>query len=302
VRAKNEQVADLLDRVADLLQAQGADAFRVRAYRGAADTARSWERPLTEVLAERGEKGLAELPAIGKSIAASIAEFLTTGGLGLLDRLESETAPDELFTTLPGIGGELSRRIHATLHVETLEELELAAHDGRLARVPGIGRRRERAIRAELAEVLARSGRRRALRTQRRKPCSRPSVEAILSVDEEYRSKAEAGKLRRIAPRRFNPTNARWLPILHTTREGWFLTALFSNSARAHELGKTHDWVVIRYQRDEDAGQCTVVTARGGRAVRGDGYNAPQRGKGHSRRRPAAAGRARRDRAGNRAV
>jgi hypothetical protein len=62
--------------------------------------------------------------------------------------------------------------------------------------------------------------------------------------------------------------------VLHAERDGWSFTALFSNTARAHELGKTQDWVVIFYSRDGDEGQCTVVTESRGplagrRVVRG---------------------------------
>jgi hypothetical protein len=92
-------------------------------------------------------------------------------------------------------------------------------------------------------------------------------VGLILEIDEEYRSKAEAGELRRIAPRRFNPEGERWLPILETERDGWEFTALYSNTARAHELGKTRDWVVIYFQRageDGEEDQCTVITAGSG--------------------------------------
>jgi hypothetical protein len=93
-------------------------------------------------------------------------------------------------------------------------------------------------------------------------------------VDEEYRSKAKAGQLKTITPKRFNPGNEQWLPILRTKKEGWSFTALFSNTARAHELGMTHDWVVLYYERDGRERQCTVVTATSGplngkRVVRG---------------------------------
>ena len=52
-------------------------------------------------------------------------------------------------------------------------------------------------------------------------------------------------KLATIAPRRFNPTGESWLPVLHTSRGDWHVTALYSNTARAHELGRTRDWVVL---------------------------------------------------------
>jgi hypothetical protein len=80
--------------------------------------------------------------------------------------------------------------------------------------------------------------------------------------------------LTRIAPRRFNPEGKAWLPIMHDEQDGWNLTALYSNTARAHELGATHDWVVIYYERDGSQSQATVVTPKSGplqgkRVVRG---------------------------------
>mgnify|MGYP001813896273 CR=1 FL=1 len=97
----------------------------------------------------------------------------------------------------------------------------------------------------------------------------------LLAVDAEYRSKAEAGELPTIAPKRFNPEQTAWLPILHAQRDDWHFTALYSNTARAHELGRTRDWVVIYFYEDHHReGQHTVVTETRGaligrRVVRG---------------------------------
>jgi len=147
--------------------------------------------------------------------------------------------------------------------------LEIAAHDGRLESVPGVGPRRAALIRASLAAMLGR--RARPPRVER--PES-PGVDVLLDVDREYRDKAAAGSLPRIAPRRFNPEKRAWLPILHAQRAPWHFTALYSNTARAHELGTTHDWVVVYFERDGHEDQCTVVTERTGpragrRVVRG---------------------------------
>jgi hypothetical protein len=275
---RNEEIADALERVADLLEAQSENPFRVRAWRAGARSVRESEAAVAALLAEGGREALDRLPAIGKSLAGAIAELVHTGRLRLLDRLEGEISPEDLFTTVPGIGEELARRIHAELHLETLEELELAAHDGRLSRVPGFGARRVRAVREALAGMLSRSTRRRARRIRHDEragaPPARPSVAALLSADAEYRRRAEAGELRTIAPRRFNPESRAWLPVLHTEREGWQITALYSNTARAHALGTTRDWVILYYERDGDEDQCTVVTERHGplagrRVVRG---------------------------------
>jgi hypothetical protein len=96
-----------------------------------------------------------------------------------------------------------------------------------------------------------------------------------LDVDREYRQAAQAGSLPTIAPRRFNPGAKSWLPVLHTRRGDWQFTALFSNTARAHELGQVRDWVVLYCEDAQHAErQYTVVTSSRGplagrRVVRG---------------------------------
>ena len=113
-----------------------------------------------------------------------------------------------------------------------------------------------------------------------------PPVDLILDVDREYREKAEAGKLALIRPRRFASDEGASLPIFHTQRGDWHFTALYSNTPRAHELGRTRDWVVIYFHADsEPEGQCTVVTEhfgplRGLRVVRG---REEQTGQFHAR-------------------
>jgi hypothetical protein len=79
-------------------------------------------------------------------------------------------------------------------------------------------------------------------------PYLEPAISELLDVDREYRTRAAADRLPRLAPRRFNPTREPWLPVLHTARSGRKYTALFANTARAHQLRKTHDWVVLRLQ------------------------------------------------------
>jgi hypothetical protein len=106
-------------------------------------------------------------------------------------------------------------------------------------------------------------------RRRRRGPVSpagvEPPVSVLLEVDRRYRDEAGAGKLPTIAPKRFNPEGKAWLPVLHATFDDWHVTALYSNTARAHELGRVFDWVVIYFHRDAQPElQRTVVTeARG---------------------------------------
>jgi putative hydrolase len=249
----------MLREAADLLEQQQANPFRVRAYREAARTVEELQEDLERLVARGGARALTALPGIGEGIAAAIHEIVRTGRWSQLERLRGTLDPEALFRSVPGVGAVLARRIHGALHVDTLEALEVAAHDGRLETVPGVGPRRAAMIRAALAVTLGR-------RPGRRAPAPEPPVATLLDVDEEYRRKAAAGRLARIAPRRFNPRGEAWLPVLHTERGEWRFTALFSNTAQAHRLGRTRDWVVIYFYRDTQAeGQRTVVTESRGR-------------------------------------
>lgn len=261
--ALNARIADRLREMAELLHQQDANPFRVGAYRRAADTVAGLDRGVGELVRREGLNGLVALPGIGRGIGAAVLEMVTTGRWVQLERLRGGLEPERLFQVVPGIGPQLAARIHEALDVDTLEGLEQAAYDGRLEAVPGVGARRTAAVRAALQAMLGRTHARRL-----RSDAGEPSVALLLEVDHQYREKASAGRLPKIAPRRFNPSGEAWLPILHAERDGWHFTALYSNTARAHELGRTGDWVVIYfYDHDHQEGQRTVVTeTRGPRA------------------------------------
>jgi DNA polymerase (family X) len=264
----NEETAARLKEIARLLDEQGANQFRVRAYQRAADTLKNLKRPVDKLIKAGGLRALQELPGIGLGLARSIRQFVLTGRLPTLERLRGESDPIAALASVSGIGARLAERLHSELGITTLEELEAAAHDGRLAEVPGFGKKRIAGIKESLAARLARGAR------PVSKPSKTPAVSEILDVDREYREKADAGRLRKIAPKRFNPAGRAWLPVLNTKRGKRRYTALFSNTALAHELGKTHDWVVLYYDGGEGEKQCTVVTAKRGplagkRVVRG---------------------------------
>ncbi len=269
---ENAQIADLLRETAQLLEAQGANPFRVSAYRNAALEIARQSESVRAIFDEKGIAGLEALPHIGRGIAAAVAEMLITGRWSQLERLRGTVDAVQLFRTVPGIGPGLAERIHDELHVDTLEALEVAAHDGRLEAVAGVGPRRAAAIRAALENMLRR---RRVRAPIAPPPAHGPEIALLLEVDREYRDKAEVGKLPTIAPRRLNPEGKAWLPVLHAHRGNWHFTALYSNTAQAHRLGKVRDWVVIYfYDHDHAEGQHTVVTETRGplaghRVVRG---------------------------------
>jgi DNA polymerase (family 10) len=264
----NRVLVDQFERIAELLETQDANPFRVRAYRQAAATLQTLDQPITSLLATDGREGLTALPNIGAGLAGAIADIVQTGRNSLLEELEGAAQPEQVLATVPGIGPSLAQRIHAELGIATLAELERAAVDGRLEEIHGFGQRRIQGVREALAGRFRRQSSSSALREDA------PPIADLIDVDREYREQATAGTLRRIAPQRFNPTGEAWLPVLHTRRGSAEYTALYSNTARAHELGTTADWVVIYRDDSDGGGQWTVVTANTGevhgkRVVRG---------------------------------
>lgn len=265
----NATVARKLEEVAWLLEEQGSNPYRVQAYRQAADMLRRLHQSVADIVEREGVEGLRRLPGIGESLARSIRELVLTGRLPILDRLRGETDAVALLTSVPGIGPVLAERLHHDLSIDSLEELEVAAHDGRLALLGGIGPKKLAGIMDSLATRLGRA------RVPHQRPATdEPSVAELLDVDREYREKAAQGQLRRIAPRRFNPSGEVWLPVLHTQRGERHYTVLFSNTSRAHKLGKTQDWVVLYYDGGGEERQHTIITSHRGalggkRIVRG---------------------------------
>ena len=268
---KNSEISNKLNQIADLLQEQNANPFRVNAYRRAAATIENLQQAVTEIVEEQGYSGLTALPGIGEGIARSIYEYVAMGRMSRLESLRAGHDPVLLFEQIPGIGPKLAHQIIETLRIDTLEALEIAAHNGRLEKVPGFSQKKVSMIQAWLGQIL---GSRRPL-TKEQGRVAEPPVTLLLQIDRQYRDKTEAGELPKIAPKRFNPKGEAWLPIMHSAKDEWHFTALYSNTARAHQLGQTKDWVVIYfYDKEHHEGQHTVVTETRGpligeRVVRG---------------------------------
>lgn len=144
-----------------------------------------------------------------------------------------------------------------------IDEIVRTGHWSRLERLRGAGGAQALASTVPVLTVEP------AEPVQSSAPAPSPSaVELVLQVDALYRSRAEAGQLPTIAPRQFNPEGKAWLPVLHTRLGGWHFTALYSNTARAHALGRVKDWVVVYAEgADHRERQFTVVTAQRGTLV-----------------------------------
>jgi DNA polymerase (family 10) len=262
----NATIARKLNDYATYLEGEDSNLYRVRAYRRAAATVLALPRSLAEVVNEKGRAGLEELPGIGSSLAYTIEALIRTGEFRTLNPDAGHIDPEQLLTSLPGVGRQLAHILHERLGITTLEGLERAAHEGRLAQA-GVGPKRLRGLIDALAGRLRRS---RLPQPIQGEPC----VATLLAIDEEYRSHTEDESMPRLTPQRFHAEHKPWLPLFVADRDGWRFRALFSNTALAHRLGKTHDWVVISFHDGFNSSQRTVVTEtrgdlRGLRVVRG---------------------------------
>jgi DNA polymerase (family X) len=143
---ENIQIAKTFEEVADLLEIQGANPFRVRAYRNAARTIGTLGAPIEKMLEHNGH-ALEELPGIGADLAGKISKLCRSGELPLLAQLTRKT-PESLVAMLriPGVGPKRARLIYRSLHVKTLAQLETAARAGRLSALPGMGKTLEQTI------------------------------------------------------------------------------------------------------------------------------------------------------------
>lgn len=141
----NAEVAAVFDEIADLLEVQGANAFRVQAYRNAARMLSELGRSV-KTMVHRGED-LDALPAIGPDLAAKITEIVDTGTCVLLERLRRELSPTvtELLK-IRGLGPRRVRALHSELGIRSLAELHAAAEAGRLRSVHGFGPKLEQLV------------------------------------------------------------------------------------------------------------------------------------------------------------
>ncbi len=146
----NEDVAAIFDEMADLLEIEGDNPYRVRAYRNAARTVRHLGRELADMV-ERDED-LTHLPGIGKELAAKIREIVTTGHARALDKLHRRVpASLEELLKIPGLGPKRVRALYYDLHIKSLKQLEDAVRRGRLRQLPGFGPKTEQRILENLA-------------------------------------------------------------------------------------------------------------------------------------------------------
>ncbi len=156
---ENIDYAHVFEEIADLLDIQGANPFRVRAYRNGARTIETLAQPIESMLADENAR-LEDLPGIGKDLAAKIRELHQTGELESLKELRQEV-PASLIEIMhiPGLGPKRARLLWEGLELSSVDELEEAAKDGSLEALPGFGKTLQERILKGIAELKARAGR-----------------------------------------------------------------------------------------------------------------------------------------------
>src|SRR5690349_13723279 len=128
----NRDIAAAFDQVADLLEFQGANPFRVRAYRNGARKIGQLTEPLTAIAADEQRK-LTDLDGIGKDLADKIRSLLETGKLPMLEQLQAEVPPGVvLLSRVPGVGPKKAMSLANELKITTLAELKSACEDHRV--------------------------------------------------------------------------------------------------------------------------------------------------------------------------
>ena len=157
-RFSNAAVAVRLTRLADLLEIEGANAFRVRAYRAAADTIEAHPEALADVLARGGD--LTALKGVGKDLAGAIAALLGEGEIPAL-REVAERVPVGLLDVVrvPGVGPKRAAALWRELGVTSLDDLDRAAREGRVAALAGFGAKTQAKVLAGVAQVRRHGGR-----------------------------------------------------------------------------------------------------------------------------------------------
>jgi len=150
---QNPDIARLFDEVADLLEIQDANPFRVRAYRNAARTIRDFPEPIAD-LVRTGTKDLTDIPGIGDDLAEKITAIVTTGELPLRKQLASKL-PAELLDLLriPGLGPKRVKLLYKKLKVKSAGDLAAALDKGRIQKLKGFGPKMEEKIRAGLGQA-----------------------------------------------------------------------------------------------------------------------------------------------------
>jgi DNA polymerase (family 10) len=234
----NATIAAIFDEIADLLDIQGANPFRIRAYRNAARTIGALATDIKSISSDR--KALKELPGIGDDLAAKIREIVESGKCEFLERLRKQVPPAvaELLR-VPGLGPKRVRMLYQELEVQTLDQLLRAARDGRIRELRGFGPKIESSI---VEAVQAHLGQSRRFKLVVAAQYAEPLI-AHLKSARDVREVVVAGSFRRMRE------TVGDLDILVTARASAPVTDRFTGYEEVGEVlsrGETRSTVVLR--------------------------------------------------------
>ncbi len=235
---QNSDVSDIFNKVADLLEIEGANPFRVRSYRNGARTVSGLPRNISDMI--DAEKDLTELPGIGKDLAGKIQEIVQTGTLEQLEELEGKT-PTELsqLMKLEGLGPKRVNALNRDLGITNLQELREAAQQGKIRDLEGFGQKTEQAILEELEQTEEKEERIKLMEAEQR---ARSLVE-YLKASKGIKQITVAGSYRR------RKETVGDLDILVTCKKGAKVMERFVNYEDVKKVisqGTTRGTIVLR--------------------------------------------------------
>lgn len=150
----NEEIARRFERLATLLEIRGDDRYRVRSYRNAAEIIETWPRPVSQIAAEEGLKGLQALPSVGRAISGKIVELIERGTFDAWEKLILETPETTLdLLRVEGIGLKTAATLHQQFKISSLDDLQKFADGGGLEMVDGLGEKSSEKIKASLLKM-----------------------------------------------------------------------------------------------------------------------------------------------------
>ena len=152
---RNQEIAKIFNKIADILEIKGDNPFRIRAYRRAAQNIDGLAKDVAEISVE----DLRKVPGIGADLAEKIREYVKTGGLRFYDKLKNEV-PSGLVDLLsvPGLGPKTAKMLFEKLHIKDIDDLEKHAKDGTLKGLPGIQAKTEDNILKGIAMIKKHTG------------------------------------------------------------------------------------------------------------------------------------------------
>jgi DNA polymerase (family 10) len=147
----NEAIAQKFNRLADLMEIRGDDAFRIRSYRNAADMIETWPVEVGKIAREGGAKALQEIPGVGKAISGKIIELVEKGTFDAWEKLTQET-PETVLDLLKvsGIGQKTAATLHQKFKISSLDDLKKFVAGGGLELVDGVGEKSAERIKRSL--------------------------------------------------------------------------------------------------------------------------------------------------------